>query len=152
MTVISGPTGCGKTTQVPQYILEHGRNNKKPVNIIVTQPRKIAAQSVAKRVCAENGWPLGSVVGYKVGLDKDNVSKDTRLLYCTTGMFKKMVIGKKSLEEWTHVILDEVHEREMDMDFALLLCKKLINTNSRGVRLVLMSATIDIKSFAQYFR
>ena len=58
-------------------------------------------------------------------MDKENVSRDTRLLYCTTGMFKKMIIGKKSLSEWTHIILDEVHEREMDLDFALMLCKQV---------------------------
>ena len=149
--MISGPTGCGKTTQVPQYILEEWERTNRPCNIIVTQPRKIAAQSVAKRVCQENGWSLGSLVGYKVGLDKANVSKDTKLLYCTTGMFKKMIIGRQSLEDWTHVILDEVHERELDMDFVLLLCRKFLNTNSRGVKLIVMSATIDVNSFKEYF-
>lgn len=151
VTVISGPTGCGKTTQVPQFILEHCHRENLPANIIVTQPRRLAAASVARRVAAENGWELGKLVGYKVGLDKTNCSPDTRLLYCTTGMFKKMLINKKSLNDWTHVILDEVHERELDMDFVLLLCKRLLKTNSGGVRLVLMSATMDAAELAEYY-
>ena len=73
----------------------------------------------------KNGVKVFSRIITQVGLDKENVSRDTRLLYCTTGMFKKMVIGKKSLSEWTHIILDEVHEREMDLDFALMLCKQV---------------------------
>ena len=74
-------------------------------------------------------------------MDKENVSRDTRLLYCTTGMFKKMVIGKKSLSEWTHIILDEVHEREMDLDFALMLCKQVNCT---------LFTRMSIKSFQDY--
>ena len=151
VTVISGRTGSGKTTQVPQFILEDHAKRGKSVNIIVTQPRKIAAKSIAKRICDERGWEMGRLVGYKVGLDKENVSLDTRLLFCTTGVFKKMIIAKKNLNDWTHVILDEVHEREMDMDFVLLLCKRLINSNSRNVKLVLMSATIDTNLFQKYF-
>eukprot|EP00095_Tigriopus_kingsejongensis_P001771 maker-scaffold339_size202159-snap-gene-1.20 protein:Tk01771 transcript:maker-scaffold339_size202159-snap-gene-1.20-mRNA-1 annotation:"atp-dependent rna helicase tdrd9" len=151
VTIISGYTGCGKTTQVPQFILNHAAHNQKHVNIVVTQPRRIAAKTVARRVCQERDWPLGKLVGYKIGLDKEFVSPDTRLLYCTTGMLKKMIINKKSLNEWTHVILDEVHEREQDMDFVLLLCKKLINTTSRGVKLILMSATLNLDKLCEYF-
>lgn len=64
--VIQGHTGCGKTTQVPQYILDHQRENGRPCNIIITQPRRIAAVSIAKRVSKERNWPLGTIVGYKV--------------------------------------------------------------------------------------
>lgn len=64
--VIQGPTGCGKTTQVPQYLLDHCINESSPVNIVVTQPRRIAAFSVAKRISDERNWLVGSVVGYKV--------------------------------------------------------------------------------------
>ena len=92
--MISGHTGCGKTTQVPQFILDNAANRRKRVNIVVTQPRRIAAQSVAKRVAQERRWELGRLVGYKVGMDRENCSKDTRLLYCTTGVLKKMIIGK----------------------------------------------------------
>ena len=66
VVVLAGHTGCGKTTQVPQYILTQHARERKPVNIIVTQPRKIAASSVARRVCSERGWKLGGLVGYQV--------------------------------------------------------------------------------------
>ena len=89
IVVLSGPTGCGKSTQVPQYILDKHAMDKKAVNIIVTQPRKIAASSVARRVCDERQWNLGGLVGYQVGLDRGNKSPDTRLLYVTTGILKK---------------------------------------------------------------
>ena len=67
VVVLSGPTGCGKSTQVPQYILDQHAEQKKTVNIVVTQPRKLAASSMARRVCNERGWVLGGLVGYQVG-------------------------------------------------------------------------------------
>eukprot|EP00092_Neocalanus_flemingeri_P009551 GFUD01010280.1.p1 GENE.GFUD01010280.1~~GFUD01010280.1.p1 ORF type:complete len:1519 (+),score=509.70 GFUD01010280.1:91-4647(+) len=151
IVVLSGPTGCGKSTQVPQYILDKHAMDRKSVNIIVTQPRKIAASSVARRVCQERGWKLGGLVGYQVGLDKGNKSPDTRLLYVTTGILKRMMIAKKHLNDWTHIILDEVHEREEDMDLVMLLSKKLLFTNSRGTKLILMSATMNDQKFCDYF-
>ena len=151
IVIISGPTGCGKSTQVPQYILDKHAIEKKLVNIVVTQPRKIAASSVARRVCQERGWKLGGLVGYQVGLDRANKSQDTRLLYVTTGVLKRQIIAKKNLNNYTHIILDEVHEREEDMDLVLLLCKKLLFTNSRGTKLVLMSATLNEKKLSSYF-
>ena len=151
IVVMSGPTGCGKSTQIPQYILDKHAIEKKAVNIIVTQPRKIAASSVARRVCEERKWNLGGLVGYQVGLDKGNKSPDTRLLYVTTGVLKRMIIGKKHLNDWTHIILDEVHEREEDMDLVMLLIKKLLFTNSRGTKLILMSATLNDQKFCDYF-
>lgn len=66
VVIIEGPTGCGKTTQVPQWILDDAYNNRKPCKIVVTQPRKIAAISIAKRVAQERGWDVGGVVGYQV--------------------------------------------------------------------------------------
>ena len=151
VTIISGFTGCGKTTQIPQFIMDDCVSKRERFNIVVTQPRRIAAKTVATRVCKERNWPLGRLVGYKIGLDKENTSSDTRLMFCTTGVLKKMVISKKHLHDWTHVILDEVHEREEDMDFLLLLCKKLLHSNSRGVKLILMSATISVEKLSDYF-
>ena len=87
----------------------------------------------------------------KVGLDKLHKSLDTRLLYVTTGILKRMLIAKKHLNEWTHVVLDEVHEREEDMDVVMLICKKLLLTNSRDTKLILMSATLDQSKFQSYF-
>ena len=150
ISILSGPTGCGKSTQVPQYILDQHAREKKMVNIIVTQPRKIAASSLAKRVCQERDWRLGGLVGYQVGLDKENKSQDTRLLYVTTGVLKKQIIERKHLNNWSHIILDEVHEREEDMDLVMLLVKKLLAT-SCGTKLVLMSATLNEEKLKKYF-
>ena len=88
--------------------------------------RRLAAQAVAKRVCRERNWHLGGLVGYKVGLDKGNTSKDTRLVYVTTGILIKMLISQKNMSQWTHIVIDEVHERDKDMDFLLLLTRKFI--------------------------
>ncbi|KAK7595428.1 hypothetical protein V9T40_013253 [Parthenolecanium corni] len=150
VVIIKGATGCGKTTQVPQFILNAARDIKQFCNIIVTQPRRIAAISVAKRVADELSVPVGSLVGYQVGLDR-KVSEDTRLLYCTTGVLLQKLINQKSMQGFTHVILDEIHERDQDMDFLLLVVRKLLNTNSRDVKVILMSATIDTRIFSEYF-
>ncbi|ESP02791.1 hypothetical protein LOTGIDRAFT_110746, partial [Lottia gigantea] len=150
VTVIQGSTGSGKTTQVPQFILDHYASENKYCNIIVTQPRRIAATSIARRVCAERNWTLGSVCGYQIGLDR-KATEDTRILYCTTGVLREKLVGEKSMAMFTHVILDEIHERDQESDFALLIVRKLLRTNSRNVKVILMSATLDSKQFAQYF-
>ncbi|OAD56842.1 putative ATP-dependent RNA helicase spindle-E [Eufriesea mexicana] len=150
VVVIQGPTGCGKTTQVPQFILDNSYQKRLHCNIIVTQPRRIAAISIAKRVSAERNWPLGTLVGYQVGLI-NHVCKDTRLTYCTTGVLLHKLINSKNMLDYTHVILDEVHERDQDMDFLLLVVRKLLHTNSRSVKVILMSATFEVEKFAKYF-
>jgi ATP-dependent RNA helicase TDRD9 len=150
--VISGHTGCGKTTQVPQFILDICLKEKRDVNIIVTQPRKIAAKSIAEHVCKERGLQLGGLVGYHVGLDKMNKSENTKLLYVTTGVLKEMLIGNKDAgNKFTHIILDEVHERELDTDFLLTFFKKQMMTTGTNYKLILMSATINRKRFQEYF-
>ncbi|XP_076283323.1 tudor domain containing 9 protein spindle E isoform X2 [Lasioglossum baleicum] len=148
--VIRGPTGCGKTTQVPQFILDSCYKKKLHCNIIVTQPRRIAAISIAKRVSEERDWPVGTLVGYQVGLINHTCS-ETRLTYCTTAVLLNKLINSKTLLDYTHIILDEVHERDQDMDFLLLVIRKLLRTNSRMVKVVLMSATFQVEAFAKYF-
>ncbi|KAK3092629.1 hypothetical protein FSP39_005160 [Pinctada imbricata] len=150
VTIIQGSTGSGKTTQVPQYILDHYAKEEKYCNIIVTQPRRIAAMSIARRVCAERGWSRGSVCGFQVGRAKES-SPDTRILYVTTGVLLRKLVTLKNMSQFTHVILDEVHERDQDTDFSLLIVKKLLRTNSRHVKVILMSATFNTGEFADYF-
>ncbi|CAN8000514.1 unnamed protein product [Ixodes hexagonus] len=150
VVVVQGATGCGKTTQVPQYILDHCASRGQHCNIVVTQPRRIAAISVARRVCQERGWSLGTVVGYQVGMDNET-SEDTRLAYMTTGVLLEKLIGQKDMNQFTHVIVDEVHERDQQTDFVLLVVRKFLRTNSRAVKVILMSATIDVSYFAEYF-
>uniref|UniRef100_A0A182T323 Probable ATP-dependent RNA helicase spindle-E n=1 Tax=Anopheles maculatus TaxID=74869 RepID=A0A182T323_9DIPT len=150
VVVLQGATGCGKTTQVPQYLLEDAYKRNEWCNIIVTQPRKIAATSIARRVAAERSCELGSLVGFKVGL-KEKISEDTRLTYVTTGVLLNRLINSKNLSSYTHIILDEVHEREVDMDFLLIIVRRLL-TQSRHTKIILMSATIESSEFAQYFK
>ncbi|KAL2743188.1 putative ATP-dependent RNA helicase spindle-E isoform X1 [Vespula maculifrons] len=150
VVIIEGPTGCGKTTQVPQFILDSCYKKRAHCNIIVTQPRRIAAISIAKRVSQEREWPVGTLVGYQVGMI-NNTSEDTRLTYCTTGVLLQKLINTKHMLEYTHIILDEIHERDQELDFLLLIVRKLLRTNSRTVKVVLMSATFNVEKFAKYF-
>ncbi|XP_050715032.1 ATP-dependent RNA helicase TDRD9-like [Eriocheir sinensis] len=150
VVIIEGETGCGKSTQVPQFILDEAVDKHQHCNIVVTQPRKIAASSLARRVCRERGWQLGKLVGYQVGLDTCR-DTDTRLLYVTTETLVQKLIHQRRLDAYTHIILDEVHERDQQTDFALLIVKKLMHRVSPNVKIILMSATINASKFAEYF-
>ncbi|XP_043930431.1 ATP-dependent RNA helicase TDRD9 [Protopterus annectens] len=150
VVIVHGATGSGKSTQLPQYILDYYNQQSEYCNIVVTQPRKIGASSIARWISKERAWPLGGIVGYQVGLAKVATS-DTRLIYMTTGVLLQKLVSAKSLMEFTHIFIDEVHERTEDMDFLLLVVRKLLRTNSRFVKVILMSATINCKEFADYF-
>ncbi|KAH8271336.1 hypothetical protein KR018_007228 [Drosophila ironensis] len=159
VVIIKGETGCGKTTQgschilaeVPQYILDEGYKSGRYCNIVVTQPRRIAAISIANRVSQERRWDSGTVCSYQVGLHHNSKAEDTRLLYCTTGVLLNNLIRVKTLTQYTHIVLDEVHERDQDMDFLLIVVRRLLATNSSHVKIILMSATIDARQLRQYF-
>ncbi|KAK7363934.1 hypothetical protein VNO77_06099 [Canavalia gladiata] len=158
--VVCGETGSGKTTQVPQFILDdaiesgHGGH----CNIICTQPRRIAAISVAERVADERCEPSpgsdGSLTGYQVRLDSARNEK-TRLLFCTTGILLRKLMGDRSLSGITHIIVDEVHERSLLGDFLLIVLKNIIEKqsteSSRNLKIILMSATVDSSLFSRYF-
>ncbi|XP_050752879.1 ATP-dependent RNA helicase TDRD9 isoform X3 [Gymnogyps californianus] len=150
VVIVQGATGSGKSTQIPQYILDHCIQQSIYCNIAVTQPRKIGASSIARWISKERSWTLGGFVGYQVSLE--NIStKETRLLYMTTGVLLQKVVCAKSLAEFTHIFVDEVHERTEEMDFLLLVIRKLLRTNSQSVKVILMSASINCKEFADYF-
>ncbi|XP_055969720.1 ATP-dependent RNA helicase TDRD9 [Sorex fumeus] len=150
VVIIHGATGSGKSTQLPQYVLDHYMQRSTYCNIAVTQPRKIGASSIARWISKERAWTLGGLVGYQVGLEKI-ATEDTKLIYMTTGVLLQKIVSAKSLMEFTHIFIDEVHERTEEMDFLLLVVRKLLRTNSRFVKVVLMSATINCKEFADYF-
>ncbi|KAK3560665.1 hypothetical protein QTP86_014516 [Hemibagrus guttatus] len=142
--VVTGETGSGKTTQLPQYLYQAGfcRNGK----IGVTQPRRVAAITVAQRVSQEMAVGLGHQVGYQVRFD-DCTTKDTLIKYMTDGCMLREILTDSSLEQYSVVILDEVHERSLNTDILLGLLKK---TPSRGIRgrklplkVVVMSATLE---------
>ncbi|XP_056162702.1 DExH-box ATP-dependent RNA helicase DExH5, mitochondrial [Syzygium oleosum] len=151
VVIISGETGCGKTTQIPQFILESKIDSGDGAlcNIICTQPRRISAMSVSERVASERGEILGDSVGYKVRLEGMK-GKDTRLLFCTTGILLRRLLVDRNLKGVTHVIVDEIHERGMNEDFLLIVLKDLLPRRSE-LRLILMSATLDAELFSSYF-
>lgn len=144
--VLEGPTACGKTTQVPQFIMDEAFNENKHCNIIIAQPRRIAAASNAERIANERNWPLGTLIGYQIGFDeKKHLSNDTRILFCTTGILLEKLIRYKNFHNYTHIILDEVHERNKDMDFLFVVIKKLFVSvvPKPKIKIIIMSATIQ---------
>ncbi|CAG8556777.1 15728_t:CDS:10 [Funneliformis mosseae] len=149
VVVLSGSTGCGKSTQVPQYILDYCLQNCVPVNIICTQPRRIAATSLAHRVASERGTPLHVQVGYHIG-GKGGYTTSTRLRYVTTGILLEMLKADRYLNSYTHIIMDEIHERNVDDDLMLAhLC--VILRENPSLKLIIMSATMNVQKFTKYF-
>jgi len=129
VVVISGETGCGKTTQVPQFILESfiEKGDGSLCNIIVTQPRQISAISVAERVAEERNEVVGQTIGYSVRLDHRTPSRPSgTVLFCTTGILFQRLKSDPLLTRCSHVIVDEIHERDVLSDFLITVLKKLI--------------------------
>lgn len=154
VVIICGETGCGKSTQVPSFLLEHQLAQGLPCKVYCTEPRRISAISLARRVSEELGEgrnDLGtsrSLVGYSIRLES-NTSKETRLVYATTGIVMRMLEGSNDLGEITHLVLDEVHERSIESDFLLIVLKKLL-ARRKELKVVLMSATVDAEKFSKY--
>ncbi|CAI2359838.1 unnamed protein product [Moneuplotes crassus] len=145
VTIIAGNTGCGKTTQVPQYILQDDPD----AFILCTQPRRLAAINIAKRVADETKTRVGELVGYHVG-SQAKLNNRTRILFMTTGIFLQRLVNRDDfLQKVTHVVLDEVHERDCDIDFAMVILKHILKRSY--IKLILMSATIQASSFCHYF-
>ncbi|XP_048121136.1 probable ATP-dependent RNA helicase DHX34 [Alosa alosa] len=145
VVVVAGDTGCGKSTQVPQYLLASGFNN-----IACTQPRRIACISLAKRVSFESLNQYGSKVGYQIRFETTRTLA-TKLLFLTEGLLLRQIQQEPLLGQYQVLIVDEVHERHLHCDFLLGVLRALIGARS-DLRLVLMSATINIKLFSEYFR
>jgi len=157
--VLVGATGSGKTTQVPQLLLDQAIREGRGAecNIICTQPRRIAAMSVAKRVAAERGEDLKQSVGYRVRFNNAPPEWGGSITYVTTGvLLRQLEEGWDSLDGVSHIIVDEVHERDVQIDFLLVLLKRILEACRRGepappVKIILMSATIDTTLFRKYF-
>ncbi|XP_050404542.1 ATP-dependent RNA helicase dhx29 [Patella vulgata] len=154
--VIAGETGSGKSTQVPQFILQDlvKKGDGEKCNIVCTQPRRISAISLATRVSQELGeYKLGqsdSLCGYQIRFESKK-NMNTKLLYCTTGVILRQLQNNPNLDEITHIIIDEVHERSVQSDFLLIVVKKLL-TKRQDLKVILMSATLDSQKFSSYFQ
>ena len=158
-SIIIGATGSGKTTQVPQILLERaiagGQGSK--CNIICTQPRRIAATSVARRVAEERDEILRDTVGYHVRFDSKLPEYGGSVTYCTTGILLQQLQNAPDevMDRISHLVIDEVHERDILIDFLMIILKKVMAqriANGKSVpKVVLMSATMNSDLFASYF-
>uniref|UniRef100_A0A0K0D9S9 RNA helicase n=1 Tax=Angiostrongylus cantonensis TaxID=6313 RepID=A0A0K0D9S9_ANGCA len=144
--ILVGETGCGKSTQVPQYCVRIGlaRNGR----IGVTQPRRLAALSLADRVASEMNTSVGQQVGYHVRFEKQ-ISKTTQISYLTDGILLREAIHDPLLREYNTIIVDEAHERSLHTD--VLLSEDRNESNLHKLRIIIMSATLEAKLFSWYF-
>ncbi|XP_060901835.1 probable ATP-dependent RNA helicase DHX40 [Labrus mixtus] len=152
--VVTGETGSGKTTQLPQYLHEAGVS--KDGTIGVTQPRRVAAITVAQRVAQEMKCTLGREVGYQVRFD-DCTSQDTVVKYMTDGCLLREILADPFLSKYSVVILDEVHERSLNTDILLGLLKKVFSDSAKSTRgrsfplkVVVMSATLETDKLSAF--
>ncbi len=145
--VLVAPTGSGKTTQVPQMLLDAGiAGNRK---IVVLQPRRVAARTVAARVAWERQVQLGAEVGYQIRFD-DQTSLGTRICYITEGILLRWLQDDPSLRDVAVILFDEFHERNLLSDVALALAKEMQRSNRPDLKIAVMSATLDAEPVAVY--
>ncbi|EXJ80316.1 hypothetical protein A1O1_08458 [Capronia coronata CBS 617.96] len=155
VSVICAETGAGKSSGIPVLLLEQDFSQGRDCHILVTQPRRISAVTLARRVSQELGegrndlGTMRSLVGYAIRLES-KTSSNTRITYATTGVLLRMLEESPDLDELDYLILDEVHERTMDLDLLFIALKKLQQRRST-LKIVLMSATVDAKKFSEYF-
>jgi pre-mRNA-splicing factor ATP-dependent RNA helicase DHX16 len=146
--IIVGETGSGKTTQIPQYLHEAGYT-KDGLKIGCTQPRRVAAMSVAARVAEEMGTKIGNEVGYAIRFE-DNTSDKTILKYMTDGMLLRELLTEPDLSQYSALMIDEAHERTVPTDIACGLLKDIAKARP-DLKLLISSATMDAQKFQKYF-
>lgn len=147
MLIVVGDTGSGKTTQMTQYLAEEGFANSGRIGC--TQPRRVAAMSVAKRVAEEVGCRVGQEVGYTIRFE-DCTSPETRIKYMTDGMLLRECLIDPEMSQYSVVILDEAHERTISTDVLFGLLKRAAKRRP-DLKLIITSATLDADKFATYF-
>mmetsp|Transcript_29832 Transcript_29832/g.89732 ORF Transcript_29832/g.89732 Transcript_29832/m.89732 type:complete len:768 (+) Transcript_29832:184-2487(+) len=161
VVLVAGETGCGKSTQVPQFLLDATSGTAR---IACSQPRRLSAIAVAERVAAERGEACGNVVGYQVRFESSFHPSRTRLLFATPGVLLRKLASDPDFVEYTHFILDEVHEEDRDTEFLLVALRELVARRREAwdakeagtiapppLKLVLMSATLGVEKLSAYF-
>ena len=147
VTIVVGQTGSGKTTQLTQFLYEDGY--AKGGMIGCTQPRRVAAMSVAKRVSEEMEVPLGGLVGYAIRFE-DCTSKETNIKYMTDGVLLRESLSNSDLDQYSCIIMDEAHERALNTDVLMGLIKKVL-TRRRDLKLIVTSATMNSDRFSKFY-
>ncbi|WDP92212.1 MAG: ATP-dependent RNA helicase HrpA [Desulfobacter sp.] len=147
VVIISGETGSGKTTQIPKFCLEAGRGTAGMIGC--TQPRRIAAMTVAKRIAFELNQPLGQSVGYKIRFD-DNAPPHAHIKLMTDGILLAETQQDRFLSQYDTIIVDEAHERSLNIDFTLGILRRLVKQR-KDLKLIITSATIDTEKFSKAF-
>ncbi|XP_055863489.1 ATP-dependent RNA helicase dhx29-like isoform X1 [Biomphalaria glabrata] len=155
VVIIAGETGSGKSTQVPQFLLEDCIDRGlSEVYVVCTQPRRISATSLANRVSSELGEngldQKEALVGYQIRFESHK-GLNTRLLYSTTGVVLRQLQNDADLKGITHLIIDEVHERSVQSDYLMIVVKEILTRRS-DLKCILMSATMDSGKFSAYFQ
>lgn len=147
MIIVAGETGSGKTTQLPKICLELGRG----VHGLIghTQPRRLAARTVADRIAAELETPLGGSVGYKVRFN-DQVSDNTLVKLMTDGILLAEIQQDRLLMQYDTLIIDEAHERSLNIDFIMGYLRQLLPKRP-DLKVIITSATIDPQRFSRHF-
>jgi len=148
VVIVAGETGSGKTTQIPKICLELGRGVRGQIGH--TQPRRLAARTVADRIAEELGTPLGSTVGYKVRFT-DRGGDDTLIKLMTDGILLAELQNDRDLLRYDTLVIDEAHERSLNIDFILGYLAQLLPRRP-DLKVVITSATIETERFAQHFR
>jgi len=147
--VIVGETGCGKSTQIPQYLFEAGWADGGRV-VACTQPRRVAAQTLAARVAEEMGVDLGKECGYTIRFDNKADAERTRVKFLTDGILLREMMGDPLLSRYSVIMVDEAHERSIYTDVVVGLLKK-IQRRRKDLRVIVSSATLNAEAFKNFF-
>jgi pre-mRNA-splicing factor ATP-dependent RNA helicase DHX38/PRP16 len=150
VVILVGETGSGKTTQLAQYLLEDGLGGPNRGVIGCTQPRRVAAMSVARRVAEEVGCQLGTTVGYSIRFDDCTSPGKTYIKYMTDGVLLRESLQDPDLDAYSVIIVDEAHERSLQTDVLLGLLRRIL-CKRRDLRVIITSATLDASRFIEYF-
>src|SRR6187397_909024 len=147
--VLVAEPGAGKTTRVPPAIYRAGLLWKENPNIVMLQPRRVAARAAAQRIADENGWTVGREVGYQIRFER-KISAETRLHVMTEGVLTRQLLDDPYLEDVGCVVLDEFHERSLHTDLAVALLREIRQTVRPDLMIVVMSATLEAEPVAKF--